>query len=263
MPIDFSSGTITDDHVVAALRPFVRAARPVLAALRQADPFGLRQRALSREPGDDTERGLRDKVLDRLSAAKLPGTPAWSALNPDQRCHWWMNRVGRFTALVAAVPGVGGVLADRLPVQDALGSAAQGLLLTAIAGELGVNDEDTLIRLLAHVLFRRDVIAASVRQVPSDGVDQQAAELTAELAESQKRKGRPTLRAVAGTMWRMGRMLWGLADELGKRPQGRWYHKLFGMLPVVGVAGDYFAERTALRRATRSARRWLKTQGLA
>jgi hypothetical protein len=257
MAFDFAAGAVTDQHLVAVLRPFVRATRPVLAALREADPFGLRQRALTGTPADDFERSLRDKVLDRISTVKLPGTPAWSAMGPEQRCHWWVNRVGRFTALLAAVPGVGGVLADRLPVQDALGSAAQGLLLAAIAGEYGVTDEDTQIRMLAKVLFRRDVGAGPVRAVATDGVDQQAAELTAELAESKQKKGRVTLRAVAATVWRMGRVLWALGDELGKRPQGRWYHKAIGMLPVVGVVGDYFAERTALRRAARAAQRWL------
>jgi hypothetical protein len=52
-------------------------------------------------------------------------------------------------------------------------------------------------------------------------------------------------------------MLWGLGEELGKRPQGRWYHKALGMLPVVGMAGDYLGERSALRRLARSARRWM------
>jgi hypothetical protein len=65
------------------------------------------------------------------------------------------------------------------------------------------------------------------------------------------------LRAIATTVWRMGRLLWGLGDELDKRPQGRWYHKLVGALPVVGMAGDYLGERSALRRVAKAAQRWL------
>jgi hypothetical protein len=169
--------------------------------------------------------------------------------------------VGRFTALLAAVPGVGGLIADRLPVQDALGAAGQGLLLCAIAGEYGVRDEDTQVRLLAAVLFGRKVRAAL--PVAENGVDARAAELTARLAESERAHGRATLRSIAATVWRMGRVLWALSDELGKRPQGRWYHRVVGMLPAVGVLGDYFGERTALRRAAKYGRRWLAAQGVS
>jgi hypothetical protein len=33
--------TISDEQLVAVLRPFVRACGPVLGSLRDADPFGL------------------------------------------------------------------------------------------------------------------------------------------------------------------------------------------------------------------------------
>ena len=274
MAPSFTEGAVTDEHVVRVLRPFVRGTRPVLDALRESDPFGLRRRMLAAEglglaAADDAERGVlasaRDKVLDWVSAVQVPGTPAWAAMSSEQRTDWWIGRVGRFTALLAAVPGIGGALADRLPVQDALGAAGQGLLLVAIAGEHGVRDEDSQIRLLASVLFDRDVdtvVATALDRGADQGVDQheverRSAELTAELAESQRRHGRFTLRAIAGTVWRMGRLLWGLGDELGKRPQGRWYHKLLGMLPLVGMVGDYLGERSALRRAAKAARRWI------
>jgi hypothetical protein len=159
------------------------------------------------------------------------------------------------------VPGVGGALADRLPVQDALGAAGQGLLLCAIAGEYGIRDEDDQVRLLAHVLLNREVDAALTARAraeqPNGEVEQQAAELTAELDESDRKHGRPTLRAIAGTVWRLGRALWSLGDELDRRPQGRLYHKAIGMLPVVGVAGDYFGERRALHTAAKEARDWV------
>ena len=38
-------GPITDADVAAVLRPFVRATRPLLGALSDADPFGLQARA--------------------------------------------------------------------------------------------------------------------------------------------------------------------------------------------------------------------------
>ena len=61
------------------------------------------------------------------------------------------------TSLVAAVPGFGGVVTSRLPVSGALGAAAQGLVLCAIAGEHDVHDEAEVVALLGAVMFRRDL----------------------------------------------------------------------------------------------------------
>lgn len=248
---------ITDEYVVRVLRPFVRANRPVLKALREADPLGLRRRAQD----ERLPKGVLNKLRLLLAARRMPGTPTWGAMNADARCDWWANRVSRFVALVAAVPGFGGLLADRLPLQDTLGVAGQGMLLCAIAGEYGFEHEDDQIRLLAHVLLGRDVdaeLAAGSSNGSSADADAKAAELTVELDESKRKHGgRPTLGAIAGTMWRLGRALWSLGDEVGKRPQGRLYHKVFGWLPVVGVVGDYFGERHALRKVARAGRSWI------
>lgn len=272
---------ITDAQLVKVLRPFVHGTRPVLDALRESDPFGLRRRSVELEGAgpdgagpdsagpddaerpDDVERSVlanaKEHVLGWVSNVHVPGTPAWARMDAAERSVWWIDRVGHFTALLAAVPGLGGALADRLPVQDALGAAGQGLLLAAIAGEHGIRDDDGQIRLLARVLFERDVSAALRAADPAELSEAAAAgaELTAPITESKRSRGRATLRAVAGTMWRMGRMLWGLGDELGRRPQGRWYHKALGMLPVVGMAGDYLGERSALRRVAKGAREWI------
>ena len=250
---------ITDEYVVRVLRPFVRATRPLLDALREANPFGLHTRVT----GERLPKNLRNRVLALLAAVKVPGTPAWAAMDEDARCDWWANRVSRFVALVAAVPGFGGMLADRLPVQDALGAAGQGLLLCAIAGEYGLRGEDDQVRLLAGVLLRRDVEAELAAQraapaQPSAEVDREAAQLTAQLETSAgEHGGRPTVRAIVGTMWRLGRALWSLGDELDRRPQGRIYHRAFGMLPVFGVVGDYFGERHALRKVAKASRSWI------
>ena len=247
---------ITDRHVVQVLRPFVRSTRPLLAALRDADPFGLRERV--RDPGaDDVERSLKDKVLDRLAAAQLPGTHAWAEMDAHRRSRWWVGRVGRLLALIAAVPGVGGALADRLPVGDALGAAGQGLVLCAIAGEYGLRSETEQVRLLAAVLFDRDVAPVLVQGSVPEKVDAASAELTSELNEAQRRHGRVTLGAVAGTVWRLGRVLWSLGDELDKRPRGRLVHRALGKLPVLGVLGDYLGERSALRRAAYAGLQWI------
>ncbi|MPY97336.1 MAG: hypothetical protein GEU97_04955 [Actinophytocola sp.] len=259
---------ITDRQVVAVLRPFVRATAPVLDALRDADPLGLRARAAeAARRGEqlaelaNTPPGLRRRLLNGLSTVKVPGTGAWETMSPDERTRWWINRVGRVTSLVTSVPGLGGALADRLPVQDALGTASQGLLLCAIAGERGVTDHAERVRLLAWVLFGRDIdprLAAGdyPEHDPSDE-DARTAELTAELGDTTKRDGRRiSLKAFAVTLWRLGRSLYAVTEELEKRPQGRFWHQLIGMLPIVGMFGDYLGERSGLRRAAKRADKW-------
>ena len=47
-------------------------------------------------------------------------------MDVQERTRWWVRRVGRFTTLVAAVPGFGGALVSRLPVAKTLGAAGQG-----------------------------------------------------------------------------------------------------------------------------------------
>jgi len=250
---------ITDEYVIRVLRPVVRATRPVLDALREADPFGLRHRMAGGAGTGRMPKRLKNRVLALVANRRLPGTAAWASMNEDARCDWWANRVSRFVALVAAVPGFGGWWADRLPVGDALGAAGQGLLMCAIAGEYGVRDENDQIRLLAHVLLRRDVSAElASRSQPAGDAERQTAELTAELgASASQHGGRPTIRAIVGTVWRLGRALWSLGDELDMRPQGRFYHRGLGMVPVFGVVGDYFGERHGLRTAAKASRTWI------
>ncbi|WP_236789236.1 hypothetical protein [Amycolatopsis sp. GM8] len=221
---------ISDRQVVQVLRPFVRAARPVVGAMRT--------------PGR----------LEGMANMKVPGSAAWVAMTPEQRTDWWINRVGRLTALVTAIPGLGGVLADRLPVQDALGASAQVLLLCAIADEHGIDEIGERVRLIGWVLFRRD-LDPSLAAGKDAAEEAEAAELAGEFGEQQNRK--ITLKSAAGTLWRMGRSLLAISGELEKRPRGRFYQRAVGMLPLVGMAGDYWAERTGLRSVAKRASKWL------
>lgn len=256
---------IPDEALVTVLRPFVRATRPVLDGLREADPFGLRARVTPGAAGpgaEPEERSLSDKVLDALAAVQVPGTAAWARMDVDARAHWWVYRVGRFTTLVAAIPGLGGALARTLPVSDAVGAAGEGLLLVAIAGEHGVREEDRLVELLASVLFRRELVLGT-RSMTADedaAADARAEELTGDLAGPGKRA---TLKRVGSAVWRLGRALWSVEDELDRRPHGRFYHEWLGMLPVVGVLGKYLGEWSGLKRAARQGRAWLERRGPA
>jgi hypothetical protein len=219
---------ISDRQIVAALRPFVRAAGPVVAAMRT--------------PGR----------LRGLARMKVPGSAAWHGLS------------GRLTALVTAIPGLGGALADRLPVQDALGASAQGLLLCAIAEEHGVHDVADRVRLLGWVLFERDInpaLAAGKQADPSataeskNAEDAEVAKLTGDFGRQMKR--RVTIAACAGALWRLARLLMAISGELEKRPRGRFYHRALGAFPVIGMLGNYFAERSALRHTARTTAKWL------
>jgi hypothetical protein len=231
---------ISDRQIVAALRPFVRAAGPVVAAMRT--------------PGR----------LRGLARMKVPGSAAWHGLSAQARTMWWINRVGRLTALVTAIPGLGGALADRLPVQDALGASAQGLLLCAIAEEHGVHDVADRVRLLGWVLFERDIdpaLAAGKQADPSataeskNAEDAEVAKLTGDFGRQMKR--RVTIAACAGALWRLARLLMAISGELEKRPRGRFYHRALGAFPVIGMLGNYFAERSALRHTARTTAKWL------
>lgn len=246
---------ISDAQLVVVLRTFVRGCAPVVDALRESDPFRLKARGRAQAAG----RGLTTKVLDALTSIRVPGTAAWEAMDTAQRVQWWVARFGRITALVTAIPGLGGALADRLPVRDILGASAQGLVLCAIAGECGVTDTAARVRLIAAVLFDRDIDPAQANGVVGPAEDADVARVTENLDESKRRHGTVTLRAIGSTLWRLGRSLRSISAELGKRPSGRFYHRLLGQFPIVGMAGDYLGERSGMRTTRRRALKWLMT----
>lgn len=258
---------ITDEHVAAVLRTFVRSCGPMLARLR-VDDGDLEDPDV---PGGEgkVDRGRFEQIRARLDRLRYPGSEAWRRLDVHGRTDWWVNRVGRLTALAASVTGLAGALGDRLPLQDVLGSGGQGLLLCAIASEYGVDDRGTRVRLLASVLFERDIDPA----VASGGGDTAAAEaadaavvaeLTREPAPAESpRDRRFGVKAAAKWLWRQGRLLMSISGELEKRPQGRFYHRALGLLPVVGMAGDYLGERSALKRTRRGGERWLAANALS
>lgn len=224
---------ITDERVASVLRTFVRGCDPILPKLREAG-----------DVTDATDDGILRRVRDRIEEVRWPGSAKWARLSVQERTAWWISRVGRLTALAASVTGLAGALGDRLPLQDILGGAGQGLLLCAIAGEHGVDDRATRVRLLAKILFDRDL---TPEIADGSGADP-------EVTPTPPRLG---VKPTAKWLWRQGRLLLALQDELEKRPHGRFYHRFLGMLPIVGMLGDYLGERSALKRAARAAGRWL------
>lgn len=216
--------------------------------------------SLPRRVVDVVRRG-RGRVLDRLATSKLPGTPRWAVMSPEERDRWWVSRVGRFTSVVASIPGIGGALARRLPVSDIIGLSAQGLVLCAIAGEHGMTGRDEQVRMLASVLFGRDLDPARFGDAHAAEVEREAGELTGELSSDGTRVAeegeRSRLAALARAVWRMGRTLFALHDELDRRPRGRKFWRILANLPVVGAVASYRSERSGLRRAAKQAAAWV------
>jgi hypothetical protein len=250
-------GPITDAQVAGVLRPFVRAARPLLGALSDADPLNLQARALrAAEPGAKVNWKLPGRLLDLLARSRVPGTAAWTAMDVHERSRFWVRRVGRLTSLVAAIPGFGGVVTRRLPVSGALGATAQGLVLTAVADEHDVHDEAEVVALLGAVMFRRDLSPqprSALGESSNAQVDARAAELTGGLEKEKK----PTLQRLGGAVWRRGMALVALESELNKRPHGGRISGWLSLLPIVGVAGKYIGEWSGLKRAATEGEKWL------
>ncbi|MBA8822927.1 hypothetical protein FHX42_000256 [Saccharopolyspora lacisalsi] len=251
------SEVVTDERIAGLLRPFVRASAPVLRTLRESDPLLLRRGRESTEPA---EPGRLGGVRRRLDSVRLPGSSAWDAMTVGQRCDWWVERVGRLLAAVAGLPRFGGVITSRLPLRNALGTVGQVLVLSAIAAEHGVTDRTVQVRMIARVLFDRDLSDALASGAGSAERDEaRTADLTGDLERSNR--GRTKSKAVVRTVWRMARALWEIDSELDKRPQGRFYHEAIGSVPVVGVVGGYLGERSGLRRVARHGERWIRRHG--
>lgn len=262
---------VTDERVAGVLRPFVRAAVPVLQVLRESDPLRLGGRTQAAEVPPEERLdgagqrtgvvGAFDTLVRTLDRMHLPGSTAWRGMSVGQRCDWWAGRVGTVVALAAGLPRFGGVVTSRLPIRNALGLAGQGLVLTAIAGEHGLTERGEVVRLLAKVLLDREIapdVASGAVGGSREQDDARTAELTEEIEESRRKHGWVTPRAFLRTVWRMARALWEFHSELDKRPQGKLYHQLIGNVPVIGVVGGYLGERSALRTVARQGTRWIR-----
>jgi hypothetical protein len=166
-------------------------------------------------------------------------------LPPAQRAAWWAHQVGRVAAGVSATPRFAGRLADLLPLQNTVGSAVQALVVLGVAREHGLTEQADRVALLARVLLDRDL--------PADRVEPLLARSRGVYVAEALCDDRAGVDGVARSLWRAARLLGRIDDALDARPKGKWRHRAFAQLPVVGVVGGYAAEREALRRAARRA----------
>ena len=206
--------------------------------------------------------GLPARILDALRDRALgditPASPRWGELPESERVEWWIRRIAVGAALAAAAPRFAGALADRIPVQAALGAAAAGLAVCAVARERGHDAPDDWVPLLAQVIFGRDLAAGPRAPVPSSEKSEEeleaAARDTTEPPSTMAALGQGAQRVVR-TLWRLARTFLDFQQVFDKRPRGGFLARTLAKLPVVGVAGGFLDERGGIRTAARRTQR--------
>jgi hypothetical protein len=199
-----------------------------------------------------------DAVRDRALGEVTPASPDWASQPESKRVDWWLRRIAVGAALAAAAPRFVGALADRIPLQAALGASAAGLAVCAIARERGTGTPADWVPLLAKVIFNRDLAAGIPAPVPAaeESEDQleAAASDTSEPPSSMALLAQGAQRVVR-TLWRLARTFLDLQDLFDERPRGGLFARTLAKLPVVGVAGGWLDERGAIRKAARRTER--------
>jgi hypothetical protein len=195
---------------------------------------------------------LRDRALGEIT----PASPTWDQQPRQRRVDWWVTRIGVSAGFAAATPRFAGALADRIPLQAALGASASGLAVCATAREHGRTAPAQWVPLLAKVLFDRDLATAEVDVPDPEHAEQELSgdgEAAAQEAPGGGRVmalGRGASRA-ALTVWRLARAFLEVQRLLDERPRGGLLTRAIGKLPVVGVAGGWLDERGGVRKAAK------------
>jgi hypothetical protein len=240
--VSLPTATLDDSEVARALGRSVAVINPVLDLLAGTDLLGLKKRTHRLGDSDDAISKALDALAWVLNTADVPGTLAWADMDLEDRVDWWVRRVGALDTLLVAFPGVFGVIADRLPVQDLLGFSNQAIVLCAVAREHSIQDRDIQVRLLASVMCDRDLSAAEAR---GDAGEQAQPE--------------PSDTVLTGRLWHFAGVLRAVNDELVKRHRPRSLFRYLGMLPAVGAVADYLGEYGALVRAAKEGQAWIAT----
>ena len=201
---------------------------------------------------------MLDAIRDRALGEVTPASPNWAAQPETERVNWWIRRIAVGAALAAAAPRFAGALADRIPLQAALGASAAGLAVCAVARERGRDTPADWVPLLARVLFNRDLAAGIAAPVP--GAEEAEGQLEAAASDPSEPPSTMAVLAqgpqrVIRTLWRLARTFLDLQDLFDERPRGGLLARSPAKLPVVGVAGGWLDERGAIRKAARQALR--------
>jgi hypothetical protein len=199
-----------------------------------------------------------DAVRDRALGDVTPSSPHWAEQPESKRVDWWIRRIAVGAALAAAAPRFAGALADRIPLQAALGASAAGLAVCAVARERDKSAPADWVPLLAQVIFDRSLPAGIPAKVPAAAESEE--QLEAAAADTSEPPSRMAALAqgvqrVVRTLWRLARTFLDLQDLFDERPRGGLIARTLAKLPVVGVAGGWLDERGAIRKAARQTHR--------
>jgi hypothetical protein len=241
---DVADAAISDERVAQVLGVYARLANRVIG-----DP--ARWLGLDDDPPPTAgfPRRALDAVRDRAFGEVTPASPAWGQQPLDDRVRWWVRRIGVSAGFAAAVPRVAGALANRVPLQAALGASAAGLAVCSTAREHGVTDPQDWVPLLAKVLLDRDVEPRPV--APAEAQEAEAG-LDGSTPAPEVAKGLgPGARRAAGTLWHLARQIWELQSVLDERPRGNILFRTVAQVPVVGLAGGFLDERGGIKRAAK------------
>lgn len=204
-----------------------------------------------------------DAVRDRAFGQITPASPQWDQLPVKKRIDWWVRRITISAGLAAAAPRLAGALADRIPLQSALGAAASGLAVCAVAREYGRTDPAEWVPLLAAVLFDC-TITAQPGAVPAEPESEDRLisgpinrHSDAEAKTGTAAQGRGARRA-AQSVWQLARSFRDLHHLLGNRPRGSLLARSIAQLPVIGIAGGWLDERGGIRKAAKHTSRLLR-----
>jgi hypothetical protein len=221
--------------------------------VRQVLDNPLRWLGADEEPPKDAGLPARavDAVKDRAFGNTNPASSGWAQQPLSERVDWWVNRIAIVGGAAAATPRFAGALADRVPVQGALGASAAGLAVCAVAREHGLRTVDEWVPLLARVLFNRELEVVAPPVPTAEESEQQledAASDTSEPPSQMAALGQGAQRAVR-TLWRLARTFFNIDDLLDERPRGNFFARTLAKIPVVGLAGGWLDERGGIRKA--------------
>ena len=242
---------VSDDRIARALGVYAGTVDHVLA-----DPG--RWLGLDDDPPPTAPFPARalDALRDRALGETTPASPDWGAQPLQRRVDWWVTRIGVSAGLAAAAPRFAGALADRVPLQAALGASAAGMAVCATAREHGRTDPADWVPLLSEVLFERR-LSTGAAPVP-DAADTERRLRGEDDGDDADRPGGGRAAALGrgaqqavGTVWRLARTLAEVQHLLEQRPRGNLLTRAVGKLPVVGVAGGWLDERAGIRQASR------------
>jgi hypothetical protein len=202
---------------------------------------------------------LLDAVRDRAFGEVTPASPDWAEQPESKRVEWWLRRIAIGAALAAAAPRFVGAMADRIPLQAALGASAAGLAVCAVARERGTVGPADWVPLLARVLFDRDLTGTAAPVPTADQSEDQLATAASDTSEPPSTMAALAEGAqrVVRTLWRLARTFLDIQDLFDKRPRGGLFARTLAKLPVVGVAGGWLDERGAIHKAARQTNRLL------